>query len=101
MIVTVTPNPSIDRTVEVAAIVPGGVARSLSRRVQPGGKGINVARALLANDVDAVAVVPLGGAEGDHLTALLAETHVPRIAVPHTEPTRSNLTVVEPDGTTT
>ena len=35
------------------------------------------------------------------LTALLAETHVPRIAVPHTEPTRSNLTVVEPDGTTT
>lgn len=101
MIVTVTPNPSVDRTVEVSAIVPGGVARSDTRRVQPGGKGINVARALLANDVDAVAVLPLGGAEGDQLAALLDEAAVPHAAVALREPIRSNLTVVEPDGTTT
>jgi hypothetical protein len=46
MIVTLTPNPSLDRTLEVAALHRGEVLRATTVRVDAGGKGINVARAL-------------------------------------------------------
>ena len=47
MIVTVTPNPSIDRTVTLAApLTRGAVHRVTSVTTEPGGKGVNVARAL-------------------------------------------------------
>ena len=45
MIITVTPNPSIDRTVLVDTLSPGEVNRATTTRVDPGGKGVNVARA--------------------------------------------------------
>jgi 1-phosphofructokinase len=48
MIVTLTLNPSVDRTVEVEALDRGEVIRALRVRVDPGGKGINVSRALAA-----------------------------------------------------
>lgn len=101
MIVTVTPNPSVDRTVEVPAIVRGGVARSATRRVDAGGKGINVSRALLANGVATRAVVPVGGAEGDQLAALMAEAGVDAVLVAIEQAIRANVAVIEPDGTTT
>ena len=45
MIVTVTPNPSIDRTVELSApLTRGAVHRVSSVTSEPGGKGVNVAR---------------------------------------------------------
>ncbi len=47
MIVTVTPNPSIDRTVTLATpLTRGAVHRVTSVTTEPGGKGVNVARAL-------------------------------------------------------
>ena len=47
MIVTVTPNPSIDRTVTLSApLTRGAVHRVSSVTSEPGGKGVNVARAL-------------------------------------------------------
>ena len=58
MIVTVTPNPSLDRTIEVAGLARGGVTRALGGRVDPGGKGINVARALANHGLAARAVFP-------------------------------------------
>jgi hypothetical protein len=69
MIVTLTLNPSVDRTVEVEALVRGDVMRALGVRVDPGGKGINVSRALAAHGLATRAVVTLGGAEGEHLVA--------------------------------
>ena len=53
MIVTLTLNPSLDRTVEVPGLVRGEVIRASAGRLDPGGKGVNVARALLANGVPA------------------------------------------------
>jgi 1-phosphofructokinase len=64
MIVTLTPNPSIDRTAEVARLGRGEVIRAFATRVDAGGKGVNVARALATNGHRAVAVLPTGGAEG-------------------------------------
>ena len=101
MIVTLTLNPSLDRTVEVPALARGSVTRVSSARLDPGGKGVNVARALLANGVDARAVLPVGGPVGHQLVELLEAEGVAMTAVPVAGATRSNLTLSEPDGTVT
>jgi 1-phosphofructokinase len=101
MIVTVTMNPSLDRTIEVAGLERGQVVRASAARVDPGGKGVNVSRALLANGFDTLAVLPCGGDEGLHLVRLLQTERVPVRAVPIVGHTRSNVTIAEPDGTVT
>ena len=47
MIVTLTPNPSVDRTVFVDDVVLGSVNRSRRSRSEPSGKGVNVALAFM------------------------------------------------------
>lgn len=101
MIVTLTLNPSLDRTLEVGTLRRGEVLRAASVRLDPGGKGVNVARALLANGVGSRAVIPCGGAEGEQLVLLLAQESVHTVAVPIASRTRSNVTLVESDGTVT
>ncbi|PFG18810.1 1-phosphofructokinase [Serinibacter salmoneus] len=101
MIITVTLNPSVDRTVEIATLQRGEVMRASGTHVHPGGKGVNVTRALLANGVDSLAVVPVGGADGMRLTGMLARDGVLHREVPVVGHTRSNITIAEADGTTT
>ena len=101
MIVTLTLNPSVDRTVEVETLARGEVMRALSVRVEPGGKGINVSRALAAHGLPTRAVVTQGGAEGEHLITLLRDTGIEIVPVRIGGAIRSNITVAEPDGTTT
>lgn len=101
MIVTLTLNPSVDRTVQVEALARGEVMRAQGVRVDPGGKGINVSRALATHGIPTRAVVTVGGAEGEHLVALLRGTGIEVVTVPIQGAIRSNITVVEPDGTTT
>jgi 1-phosphofructokinase len=101
MIVTLTLNPSVDRTVEVETLARGEVMRALGVRVDPGGKGINVSRALAAHGLPTRAVVAVGGAEGEHLVTLLRDTGIEIVPVRIQGAIRSNITVVEPDGTTT
>ena len=100
MIVTVTANPSIDRTVTLSGrLVRGGVHRVRSVTSEPGGKGVNVARALTLAGIDSVAVLPAGG--HDPILAGLRSAGVGFEAVPVTHPVRTNLTITEDDGTTT
>lgn len=101
MIVTVTPNPSIDRTISVATLEHGEVNRADASRIDPGGKGVNVARALTANGTEALAVLPSGGPEGRLMTELLNAAGVLHHGVPVAGTLRMNVAVVEPDGTTT
>jgi 1-phosphofructokinase len=101
MIVTLTLNPSVDRTVEVEALARGEVMRAMGVRVDPGGKGINVSRALATHNLPTRAVVTVGGAEGEHLVALLRDAGIDIVPVRIRGAIRSNITVVEPDGTTT
>jgi 1-phosphofructokinase family hexose kinase len=101
MIVTLTPNPSLDRTIELAQLVRGGVNRAEGGRVDPGGKGVNVSRALAQHGVKTAAVLPLGGPDGARLADLLAGQGIEVRAVPVSGGVRSNITVAEPDGTTT
>jgi len=100
MIVTLTANPSLDRTIELATpLARGEVQRSSARREQPGGKGVNVARALIASGVETVAVLP--GREDDPMLLALAAAGIPSAGLPIAGTVRSNLTLTEPDGTTT
>jgi len=101
VIVTVTLNPSLDRTVEVDRLDRGDVLRTGAPLLEPAGKGVNVARALTAHGVDSVAVLPVGGREGAELSALLDAAGVSARYVPVSGRTRSNLTVAEPGGTVT
>jgi 1-phosphofructokinase len=101
VIVTLTLNPSVDRTVEVETLARGEVMRALRVLVDPGGKGINVSRALAVHNLPTRAVVTVGGAEGEHLVTLLRETGIEIVPVRIQGSIRSNITVAEPDGTTT
>jgi 1-phosphofructokinase len=101
MIVTLTPNPSVDRTIEVDELVRGAVLRAVASHVDPGGKGVNVARALAGNGHKVRAVLPGGGWEGEQLAALLSPAEVAVVVVPVAGSVRANVSVVEPDGTVT
>ena len=101
MIITVTLNPSLDRTIELDHLTRGRVQRVTPARLDPGGKGVNVARALLANGVPTRAVVPIAGVEGDQLVGLLEHEGVDVAVVPVLGHTRSNITIAEADGTVT
>jgi 1-phosphofructokinase len=101
VIITLTPNPSVDRTVTVDAVALGAVNRATAVRVDPGGKGVNVSRALAAHGTATTAVLPVGGPEGRVLTTLLDEAGIAVRAVAIGATTRANLSIVEPDGTTT
>ncbi|WP_019819161.1 PfkB family carbohydrate kinase, partial [Saccharomonospora saliphila] len=101
MIVTVTANPSLDRTVQVAELRRGGVLRADHTTDEPGGKGVNVSRALATHGCKTVAVVCVGGTDGRRLVDLLDEAGVAVRPVPVSGPTRTNLTLAEPDGVVT
>ena len=101
MIVTVTANPSLDRTIEVDQLVRGAVHRVGALREDAGGKGVNIARALAANHHKSRAVLPTGGADGALLTALLTEAGIDFVTVPIVNGVRTNVSVVETDGTVT
>lgn len=100
MIVTLTVNPSLDRTVELEHELRRGEVQRIARDVEePGGKGVNVTRALVASGAASVAVLP--GRADDPLVVALAATRTPVVAVPIAARLRSNLTITEPDGVTT
>ena len=100
MIVTLTPNPGIDRTIAVPALVRGSVMRATDSREDPGGKGLNVSRALTLNGTPTKAVLPIGGVYGGVMLDLLHEQQIDVVPVTIAGSIRVNVAVVEPDGTT-
>ena len=72
MIVCVTPNPAVDRTLVVPRLVPGAVHRTTRAIVAAGGKGLNAARVMLALGGKPLCLGFLGGHTG-RLVADLAE----------------------------
>ncbi|RWR25566.1 1-phosphofructokinase [Agrococcus lahaulensis] len=101
MILTLTLNPSIDRTIELAApLRRGAVQRTAAPAVDvAAGKGVNVARVLAAAGVP-VRAIAMADAD-DRFAALLAADGIDAVLVPVGAPVRTNLALTEPDGTTT
>jgi 1-phosphofructokinase len=101
MIVTVTPNPSVDRTVFVDDLVLGSINRSQRSRSEPSGKGVNVALALHAHGVEVRAIVTAGGSAGGQLRQMLAAAGLDTVIVPISGEIRSNISLTQPNGTVT
>ena len=100
MIVTLTANPSHDRTVALpAALERGSVQRAASVLSQAGGKGVNISRASVSAGVPSIAVLP--APEDDPFVLELLAAGIDCRPVDHPGDLRVNITISEPDGTTT
>jgi 1-phosphofructokinase len=99
VIVTVTPNPSVDRTYRLAALVVGRLNRAETVTAEASGKGVNVSRVLARLGIPTRAVVTVGGPEGRLLARLLDAPELEAFTVDLVKVgghTRINITVVEP-----
>jgi 1-phosphofructokinase len=101
VIVTVTPNPSVDRTLFVDALQLGKIMRSSRSWSEPSGKGVNVALALRAHGRQALAVLPVGGPAGAHLVEMLNRAGLSYQPVPIAGEVRINISLIQPDGVVT
>lgn len=109
MIVTFTPNPSIDKTIALAEpLTRGDVQRAVSVLEQAAGKGVNVARVISASGEAVRTVLPF--TDEGYLMALDADLGddplIEAIAVGQhghgpRHRSRTNTAITEPDGTTT
>lgn len=70
MILCLTPNPAIDRTLFVRSIHLGDVHRAEKVLTAAGGKGLNVARAIFSLGDSPLCMGPLGGHAGNLLAGL-------------------------------
>lgn len=100
MIVTLTANPSIDRTVHLSGPLERGmVQRAESVISQAGGKGVNISRACVEADIPSIAVLP--AADDDPFVLELRAAGIDCRPVEHDGDLRVNVTITEPGGTTT
>lgn len=98
-IYTLTLSPSLDSATLTPQIYPEGKLRCSAPVFEPGGGGINVARAITHLGGKATAIFPSGGATGEHLESLLADEQVATQTVNAKDWTRQNLHVhVESNG---
>ena len=96
MIVTVTLNPAVDRTLVIRDFRVGGINRASVERVEIGGKGINVARNLARLGCDVLATGLLGVGDPHGIIATLAAQGVRPDFVRVTGEVRVNLKILDP-----
>ena len=95
MIVTLTFNPSVDASASVQHIQPERKLRCSPPVYEPGGGGINVARAIHYLGGNPTAIWLKGGPNGDRLQRLLDDEEISHIPILIGNDTRQNLTVFE------
>lgn len=96
MIITVTLNAAIDKTLEVPNFQPGRRHRSVDGATMPGGKGVNVARALKALGQPVIATGFAGGATGTRIVEALTDESILADFVRIREESRTNTAVLDP-----
>ena len=96
MIVTLTPNPALDRTLIVPGFRHADTTRVRERHDAAGGKGLNVTRALHTLGARCRAIAPLGGVTGTAVHALATAEGLPLEAVPLIGETRTCLLITDP-----
>lgn len=93
MIYTVTLNPALDKTLLATGLEPETINRARVLRLDCGGKGINVSRALRNLGLPSVATGWIGGATGEHLARGLRQEGIQTDLIPIAGETRTNLTI--------
>lgn len=94
-ILTVTLNPAFDMATSTDSLTPEVKLRCTAPQTDPGGGGINVARAIRLLGGQATALVAIGGATGAQLLQRLALEGVPTVAFQGPGETRQSLSVTE------
>jgi 6-phosphofructokinase 2 len=94
-IVTFTPNPALDVSVEVDRVTSGMKLRTGPPRFEPGGGGINAARAIAHLGGDALALFVAGGDFGRRLQTLVEAEGIRGGVLEVTDETRESLTVFD------
>lgn len=95
MIITVTPNPALDRTLTVPCILINEIVQATASRLDWGGKGFNVSRALQALGVGSVAMGFVGGATGQMLKRGLSNMGITTDFVHVVDETRTNTIITD------
>ncbi len=98
MIFTLTPNPSIDRSLTIPQIRFNSVLRSQKMRLDWGGKGFNVSRSLQQFGVDSMAIAWVGGGSGKMLADGLQSLGIQTDFVWVDNDTRTNTRIDEAEG---
>jgi 1-phosphofructokinase/tagatose 6-phosphate kinase len=102
MILTVTLNAAIDRTLAVPNFHVGRRHRAVEQTAVAGGKGVNVARALKALGRPVLATGTAGGGTGGRIIELLDHEGITNDFVRIAEESRMSTAVIDPtDGVTT
>jgi len=94
-IVTITLNPAIDKSTTVSELVPDKKMKCSTPLFQPGGGGVNVARAIKKLGGNAQAIYMAGGYTGKFFTQLLTDEEVKSSVIEIGSHTRENLIVVD------
>ncbi|HET6766891.1 MAG TPA: 1-phosphofructokinase family hexose kinase [Chitinophagaceae bacterium] len=94
-IVTITFNPCIDKSAAVPQLIPEKKLSCSEPRFEPGGGGINVARAIKKLGGEATAIYPSGGYTGNFFNDLLAKENIPAVIIAIENSLRENVIVVE------
>ncbi|GAB2982614.1 6-phosphofructokinase II [Mucilaginibacter puniceus] len=94
-IVTITFNPALDESLSVAEFVPDKKLKCSQPVCEPGGGGINVARAIIKLGGEALAVYLAGGDNGKKIQRLLTDELVKSVVIETAESTRVNLVIAD------
>jgi 1-phosphofructokinase family hexose kinase len=100
MILTLTVNPAIDRTIIVDRLAFEDRTYILSSQESPGGRGINAAAVIHAFGGQTTAIVPAGGSSGARFTEFMKGCGFPVVVVPIRNKVRTNLTITDRHGLT-
>lgn len=92
-ILTITLNPALDLSTEAPAVVPDRKLRCTHPRIQPGGGGVNVSRAIANLGGHSRTLVAYGGHTGEMLVDKLRGEGLEPISLGVTYPTRESVTV--------
>src|SRR5207245_2901719 len=76
MIITVTLNAALDKTLEVPNFTPGRRHRTVAQTTMPGGKGVNIARAIKRLGQPVIAAGLVGGATGTRILEALSDESI-------------------------
>ncbi len=95
MIITMTLNPALDKTLVLAEFHPGMVNRVKSIRRDAGGKGLLVSKSIEALGGESVAISIVGGATGQYIRGQLDEMGIQNDLVEVNTETRTNLKIID------
>ncbi|MGV6846852.1 MAG: 1-phosphofructokinase family hexose kinase [Marinibacterium sp.] len=94
-ILTITLNPAVDYATSAPRVFPEHKLRCRPPQIDPGGGGINVARAVRNLEGQATALVAIGGASGAQLLQFLTLEGVPTVAFQGPGETRLSFSVTD------